>query len=54
MVKYDVAVELRFRFLQGLTRLLFDERQTAEATVNAFQRRGRQIYGGAGQVGGVR
>jgi coenzyme Q-binding protein COQ10 len=44
-VEYETTVEMRSGFLQRLMRLVFDERQIAEATVNAFRRRADQIYG---------
>ena len=45
MVQYDVGLELRFGALQGLMGMVVDERALAEATVDAFRRRARQIYG---------
>jgi len=44
-VRYEISVELRSTLLQRLIRPLLDERQIAEATVNAFRRRAEQIYG---------
>ena len=44
-VQYEVSVELRSSLLQRLMRPLLDERQMAEATINAFTRRAEQIYG---------
>ncbi|MGP0094138.1 MAG: type II toxin-antitoxin system RatA family toxin [Xanthobacteraceae bacterium] len=44
-VEYQSTVELRSRVAQHLIRALFDERQIAETTVNAFERRARQICG---------
>jgi coenzyme Q-binding protein COQ10 len=44
-VDYQSTVELRSRLLQHLVGAVFDERKIAEATVNAFERRARQICG---------
>jgi coenzyme Q-binding protein COQ10 len=45
MVRYDIGLELRFGGLQRLMGMVVDERALAEATVEAFRRRARQIYG---------
>jgi len=46
MVRYDLGLELRFGALGGVMDIIVDERALAEATVDAFRRRARQIYGG--------
>lgn len=44
-VEYQSTIELRSSLLQRVVGALFDERQIAEITVNAFERRARQICG---------
>lgn len=44
-VTYESSLELRSPLLQHAMQALFDERQVATATVDAFARRARQIYG---------
>lgn len=44
-VAYESSLELRSPLLQHAMQALFDERQVATATVDAFARRARRIYG---------
>ncbi len=50
LVEYDVALELSFGLPEGLVRMAFDERETAAATVGAFELRAQRIYGGQGRT----
>lgn len=47
IVDYASTLELRSSLLQHAMQALFDERQVAQATVDAFARRAAQIYGPA-------
>jgi coenzyme Q-binding protein COQ10 len=45
IVQFDSTLELHSGLMQHVMWALFSERQMAEATVDAFQRRALQIYG---------
>lgn len=45
IVEYESELELNSPLLQHAMQMLFDERQAARATVDAFERRAGQIYG---------
>lgn len=47
LVEYASALELHSSLLQHAMQALFDERQVAAATVDAFAQRAQEIYGAA-------